>query len=110
MLSSSCDMLNKRCIEGITANVSRCREHVHNSIGTVTALVPLIGYANASSVAKQALKENKTISDIILKIYIRFIHLRLKIPKRDGSSLILSVKNLFYFSLKNGFANISFTF
>lgn len=67
MLSSSCDMLNKRCIEGITANVSRCREHVHNSIGTVTALVPLIGYANASSVAKQALKENKTISDIVLE-------------------------------------------
>ncbi|PKG63519.1 MULTISPECIES: aspartate ammonia-lyase [Pseudoalteromonas] len=67
MLASNCDMLNKRCIKGIKANVSRCQEHVLNSIGTVTALVPLIGYGNASSVAAQALRENKTIHEIVLE-------------------------------------------
>jgi aspartate ammonia-lyase len=67
MLSSNCAMLNQRCIKGIKANESRCRQHVHNSIGTVTALVPIIGYANASSVAIQALNENKTIHDIVLE-------------------------------------------
>lgn len=66
MLTSSCDMLNKRCIKGIQANVQRCREHVENSIGTVTALVPVIGYANATMVASLALSENKTISEVVL--------------------------------------------
>ena len=66
MLTSNCNMLNERCIKGITANVERCSEHVHNSIGTVTALVPVIGYANASAVASQALKENKTITEVVL--------------------------------------------
>ena len=66
MLTSNCDMLNKRCIKGIKANVERCREHVENSIGTVTALVPVIGYANATMVASLALNENKTISEIVL--------------------------------------------
>jgi aspartate ammonia-lyase len=66
MLTSNCDMLNKRCIKGIKANVERCREHVENSIGTVTALVPVIGYANATMVASLALNENKTISEVVL--------------------------------------------
>lgn len=67
MLNSSCEMLDKRCIQGITANEDRCQEHVEKSIGTVTALVPIIGYANASLVAAKALNENKTISEVVLE-------------------------------------------
>lgn len=66
MLNSSCEMLDKRCIQGIKANEERCLEHVEKSIGTVTALVPIIGYANASLVATKALNENKTISEVVL--------------------------------------------
>lgn len=67
MLNSSCEMLDKRCIQGIKANKERCLEHVEKSIGTVTALVPIIGYANASLVATKALNENKTISEVVLE-------------------------------------------
>jgi aspartate ammonia-lyase len=67
MLTSNCGMLNQRCVKGIKANVERCRTNVYNSIGTVTALVPIIGYVNASSVAAQALKEGKTIYEIVLE-------------------------------------------
>ena len=66
MMTSSCNMLNEKCITGITANVSRCQEHVTNSIGTITALVPVLGYSNASAIASQALRENKTISELVL--------------------------------------------
>ncbi len=67
MLSGSCEMLNSRCIQGIEANKERCAEHVNNSIGTITALVPVIGYANASSIALQALSDNKTVSELVLE-------------------------------------------
>jgi aspartate ammonia-lyase len=37
--------LTERCVQGITANRQRLRSMVENSIGLVTALNPLIGYA-----------------------------------------------------------------
>lgn len=67
MLASSCNMLNIKCIKDIKANVSRCEEHVTNSIGIVTALVPIIGYSNASSIALQALSEHKTIKELVIE-------------------------------------------
>lgn len=67
MLTSNCEMLEKRCINGITANEKKCQEHVNNSIGTITALVPVIGYAAATSIAAQALQENKTVSELVLE-------------------------------------------
>lgn len=66
MLTSACKMLDERCIKGIQANEKRCQDNVDNSIGTVTALVPVLGYSNASAIARQALAENKTISDVVL--------------------------------------------
>ncbi|GGB47863.1 aspartate ammonia-lyase [Shewanella inventionis] len=66
MLTSACKMLDERCIRGIQANEQRCRDNVDNSIGVVTALVPVLGYSNASAVARQALAENKTISEVVL--------------------------------------------
>lgn len=38
------ETLRTRCVEGITANAERCKIEVHNSIGVVTALNPIIGY------------------------------------------------------------------
>ncbi|MCE9684789.1 aspartate ammonia-lyase [Shewanella sp. AS16] len=66
ILVSSCDMLASRCVRGITANRSRCRQLVTDSIGTITALVPEIGYGNASAIAKQAMAENKSVVELVL--------------------------------------------
>lgn len=67
MLVSSCEMLEKRCINGITANELKCAAHVEASIGTITALVPILGYEHATAIASQALRENKTIREIVLE-------------------------------------------
>ena len=43
------------------------RHFVEHSIGIVTALVPVIGYAQASEVAKVALHSGRGVFDIVLE-------------------------------------------
>ncbi|WP_201529797.1 aspartate ammonia-lyase [Psychrobacter frigidicola] len=65
MLEKSIRMLDERCIQDITANKERCAQHVENSIGIVTALVPHIGYDNASRIASQALRSSLGVAEIV---------------------------------------------
>ena len=53
------------CIIGITANEDRCRELVENSVGIVTTLAPVIGYQRAADLAKKALREKRSVREII---------------------------------------------
>lgn len=55
------------CINGITANEEYCKKSVLESIGIITALCPYIGYTQSSNIAKEALKENKNVYDIIIE-------------------------------------------
>ena len=67
LLTHACYTLRDNCIVGIVANKEHCREVMENSLGTATALAPHIGYANASKIAKQALKENRKLKELILE-------------------------------------------
>ncbi|NOY36811.1 MAG: aspartate ammonia-lyase [Chlorobi bacterium] len=67
MLKNGMRILRTRCIEGITANESRCRELVENSIGIVTALNPVLGYEVCSSLAKEALETNRGVYELVLE-------------------------------------------
>ncbi len=67
MLINGMDTLRQRCIVGITANEDRCKELVMNSIGLVTALVPLIGYEAATMIAKEALEKNASVYNLVLE-------------------------------------------
>lgn len=67
MLKKSICMLDKLCIQGITANEERCAQHVENSIGIVTALVPHIGYDNASRIAEHALFSGLGVAELVKK-------------------------------------------
>jgi aspartate ammonia-lyase len=60
------ETLTERCVKGISANRERLRRMVENSIGLVTALNPLIGYANATQVAQEALVTGKSVYDLVL--------------------------------------------
>ena len=60
-------MLDELCLQGITANKERCAYHVDNSIGIVTALVPHIGYDNASRIAAQALLSGLGVAELVKK-------------------------------------------
>ena len=66
-LRAGCDMLRERCVVGITANVAHLRRGVENSIGIVTALNPIIGYANATAIAQEALASGRSVYDLVLE-------------------------------------------
>lgn len=67
MLKNGMDVLNHKCIQGLTANEERCREMVENSIGLVTALNPLLGYEACSSLAREALESRKSVYNLVLE-------------------------------------------
>jgi aspartate ammonia-lyase len=65
-LRNACAVLRARCVVGITANAERLHRFVEESIGVVTALVPVLGYASASDIAKEALRSGKGVYEIVL--------------------------------------------
>ncbi|HNV75568.1 MAG TPA: aspartate ammonia-lyase [Gemmatimonadaceae bacterium] len=64
-LRNACEVLRSRCVEGITANPDRMKRFVEESIGIVTALVPVLGYAVATEIAKEALESGRGVYDIV---------------------------------------------
>lgn len=66
-LRSACTVLRTRCVEGITANPDRMRRLLEHSIGTVTALVPELGYSKATEIAKAALETGRGVYEIVLE-------------------------------------------
>lgn len=65
-LTNAIKTLTVNCIEGIKANVKRCEELLHSSVGVVTALCPYIGYKKAAEIAKEALKRDMKVKDLVL--------------------------------------------
>jgi fumarate hydratase class II len=67
LLANASRVLADRCIDGIVANVERCRAYAESSPSIVTPLNKYIGYEEAATVAKQALKEGKTIKTVVIE-------------------------------------------
>ena len=67
MLVNGMKTFKHRCVDGITANEKRCRELVMNSIGIVTALNPVLGYETCSMLAKEALKNDLSVYDLVIE-------------------------------------------
>jgi fumarate hydratase class II len=67
LLANASRLLADRCIDGTEAEVEHCRELAESSPSIVTPLNSAIGYEEAASVAKQALKERKTIRQVVLE-------------------------------------------
>ena len=63
-----CYIFADRCVSGITANVEKLRHDVENSIGTVTALAPYIGYENATAVAQKAQASGGSVREVVLEM------------------------------------------
>jgi aspartate ammonia-lyase len=66
-LRSACIVLRTRCVVGITANPGRLRQFVEQSIGIATALVPTLGYATATQIAKEALASGRGVYDVVVE-------------------------------------------
>jgi fumarate hydratase class II len=67
LLANATRLLADRCIDGIEADEDRCRELAESSPSIVTPLNRIIGYENAAAVAKLAVKERKTIREVVVE-------------------------------------------
>lgn len=66
LLTQSCLILRKHCVEGIEVNEARCRSQVENSTALATALVPALGYERVSQAVKTAAEQGRTVREVIL--------------------------------------------
>lgn len=65
LLRNGFNTLRIFCIDGITANKDHCFKMVENSIGIITALVPVLGYEPCSKLAKEAQDTGKGIIELL---------------------------------------------
>ena len=68
LLTDAMDSFNQRCLSGLKANKDKMAENLQNSLMTVTALNPHIGYENAARVAKLAYAEGMTLKEACLRL------------------------------------------
>jgi len=66
LLANVSRLFADRCIAGLTADTERLRHLAESSPSIVTPLNSAIGYEEAAAVAKQALKEHKTIRQTVI--------------------------------------------
>jgi aspartate ammonia-lyase len=65
MFINAARTLRIECVDGITANPDVCRYYVNHSIGTVTALNPVIGYDRATALAAEASRTGRGILELV---------------------------------------------
>jgi aspartate ammonia-lyase len=65
MFMNAARTLRTQCVDGITANAEVCRHYVDFSIGTVTALNPVIGYDRSTELAAEAMRTGRGILDLV---------------------------------------------
>ena len=65
MFINAAHTLRVHCVEGITANADVARHYVEYSIGTVTALNPVIGYDRSAELAAEAMKTGRGIMELV---------------------------------------------
>ena len=68
LLRDTCTMFREHCVEGLTANESIIAKYLGESLMTVTALAPKIGYDKAAEIAKKAHHDNSTLKEAALAL------------------------------------------
>jgi fumarate hydratase, class II len=67
LLAAVARLLADKVVAGAEADVERAREFAESSPSVVTPLNRYLGYEEAASIAKQSLKERKTIREVVLE-------------------------------------------
>jgi aspartate ammonia-lyase len=65
LFQNAAHTLRVHCVDGITANADVMRHYVEFSIGTVTALNPVIGYDKSTELAAEAMKTGRGIMELV---------------------------------------------
>ncbi|MEN4946460.1 aspartate ammonia-lyase [Pseudomonas proteolytica] len=65
LLTNGIQRFREKCVAGITASVQRNEEHLIQSMAVATALVPELGYAKVSKLARQSVAEGRSLLAIL---------------------------------------------
>jgi len=65
ILTNTLHTFTENCVKGIQADAERCKHYAEISPSLATALNVYVGYKTAAEVVKQALKEKKTIPQVV---------------------------------------------
>ncbi|HVA37490.1 MAG TPA: class II fumarate hydratase [Candidatus Dormibacteraeota bacterium] len=68
LLRDACTMFREHAVEGLQANEEVIAKYLHQSLMTVTALSPKIGYDKAAEIAKKAHHEKSTLKEAALAL------------------------------------------
>jgi fumarate hydratase class II len=66
LLSDAIRSMTERLVAGLEVNEQRLASQVERSLMLVTALAPRIGYERAAELAQRALRDDKTLRDVVL--------------------------------------------
>lgn len=66
MMKRTFSVFRQFCLDGITANVERCRTNVEKSVGVMTALNPYLGYEASARIANEAIQTGKSVRELVL--------------------------------------------
>ena len=67
LLTQACRMLAEKCVQGMEADEAACARHLNNSLTTVTALVPALGYEQAGEIAAKAYSTGQSVRAVVLE-------------------------------------------
>jgi fumarate hydratase class II len=67
LLANVSRVLRDKCIDGIEANVERCKAYAESSPSIGTSLNPYIGYEKAAEVIKESTKTGRSIRELVLE-------------------------------------------
>jgi fumarate hydratase class II len=68
LLRDTCTMFREHAVEGLTANEDTIAKYLHDSLMTVTALAPKIGYDKAAEIAKHAHHHKTTLKEAAVSL------------------------------------------
>lgn len=67
ILSNAVKMMAEKCVDGITADIERNKQHAYASAGLATALNPIFGYAAVADLVKEMLQTKESLPEIVAR-------------------------------------------
>ena len=68
ILSSSTEMLDKKCVQGLQANLENNEKYAEATLATATALNPFIGYDKAAEIVKEAADSGRALRTVAIEM------------------------------------------
>lgn len=67
ILSNGVTAFTEKCLDGLKADADRCRAYAESTLAMATALNPVIGYASAAEISKEAYLTGKTVKQLVIE-------------------------------------------